>query len=175
MFKKAFTSAIIFLFAIQGFAFQTAGEWQKLVPDDKSFSVLMPAAWEKNDSKKDSEVGPVVSQIWIAKMPNGDYNNVYLVGVTDYPIDLDPKSELDADRDKFLEAIKATLVSSTDITVGKIPGKEFVGKTDTHTFKSVVFLIGRRAYQAAAGELTANMDENRVEKFLGSFELAQTS
>lgn len=171
MFKKVLTFAIISLFAIQGFAFQTPGEWRKLVPDDKSFSVLMPTAWEKQDQKKDTEYGPVLSQIWVSKVPNG----VYLIGMTDYPIDIDSKKELQLDRDNFLTAVKATLVSDTDITVGKIPGKEFVGKSATHTFKSVIFVIGRRAYQAVAGEPTSNVDENRVEKFLGSFELTQKS
>jgi hypothetical protein len=167
MCKRFLTPAIMLLFAFQTFAFQTGEE--RLVPDDKSFSVVMPSHPEKQDQRKDTEVGPILTQIWLSKVPNG----IYLVGITDYPIDVDPKTELDLDQENFLKAVKGTLVSSTNITLGTIPGKEFVGTSATHTFKSVVFLKGRRVFQAVAGEPTSSINEERAEKFLRSFELGK--
>ena len=171
MFKRFLTPAIVFLFAFQCFAFQTSEE--RLVPDDKSFSVVMPSHPEKQDQRKDTEYGPILTTIWLSRIPTGTSAVIYLVGITDYPIDVNPKTELDLDRDNFLKAVNGTLVSSTDLTVGTVPGKEFVGKSATHTFKSVVFLKGRRVFQAVAGELSSNINEDRVEKFLRSFELTK--
>jgi hypothetical protein len=173
MLRKIFAPAIIFLFAFQGFAFQTTEE--KLVPADKSFSIMMPSHPEKQDEKKDTEYGPILTQIWLSRVSTSAGMAIYLAGITDYPIDVDSKTELDLDRDNFLKAVNGTLVSSTDITLGTVPGKEFVGKSATHTFKSVVFLKGRRVFQVVAGEPSSNVNEDRVEKFLRSFELTKNS
>jgi hypothetical protein len=169
MFKRIVIAIVISLFVVQTFANQTAGEWQKLVAPDNSCSVLLPSMPEKQKDTKDTKYGTVLTQIWLSRVTNG----IYVLGITDYPIDVDPKTELDLDRDNFLKEVNAKLVDESPITLSGTTGKEFTGVSDAYTFKSRVYLIGRRVYQIIAGEQTASVDANRVAKFLGSFELAK--
>jgi len=85
--------------------------------------------------------------VWIAKTANG----IYLAGNTDYPVDINPTKELELDRDNFLKQVNAKLVDDTDITLSGKPGKEFSGVSADFTFRSRVFVVGRRAYLIVAG------------------------
>jgi hypothetical protein len=165
-----------------GFAMQGGTDWGTFTAPDKSFSVIMPADLQpvqhtakdvvigkkKNaDGVDQDETGTLVTDIWLAKESTG----LYLAGATMYPMDLDVEHELDLDRDNFLKAVDATLVSESRVSSNGFAGREFTGVSATYTFKSRVFADRRHAYQVAAGEPTKAFDMNRVDRFLQSYQL----
>jgi len=131
----------------------------------------MPVEPRNQTEKKETDSGTIVSNIWIAKPEFG----IYLLGITDYPIDIETKRELELDRDNFLKAVNAKLIDDSDISLNCSPGKEFTGASDTYTFRSRVYVVGRRVYQIVAGEPTSTIDSARVKKFLESFEFVKAT
>ena len=145
--------------------------WQKFTAPDKSCTLTFPIAPNQQDAGKDTESGRVATTLWLAK----DSGTVYLLGITDYPIDVDATQELGLDRDNFLKAVKANLVSDHPTTLHGLTGLEFVGTSTEYTFRSRVFMIRRRVYQTVIGQPTANVDAAIADKFLNSFELADVA
>src|SRR5262249_54902758 len=79
--------------------FQAVTNWVQFSTDDHRCKVLLPVEPKKQTQTKDTESGAIVSNIWISKPDFG----IYLLGITDYPIDVDAKRELELDRDNFLK------------------------------------------------------------------------
>jgi hypothetical protein len=122
----------------------------------------------KQQSVKDSVVGKTVTDIWLAK----DADAIYLLGIADYPVDLNEQRELDLDRDNFLKEVQAKLITESETTLRNHRGREFIGASTTYTFRSRVFMVGpRRVYQIVVGQPTANLDASAIDKFLSSFAL----
>jgi len=167
--RSAATTVIITAVIVLCCGFQAVGDWVQFSTDDHSCKVLLPVEPKKQTKTKDTESGAIVSNIWISKPDFG----LYLLGITDYPIDVDTQRELELDRDNFLKAVNARLIDDSDITLSGHPGKEFTGASDTYTYKSRVYLVGRRVYQIVAAEPSAAIDSTRVKKFLESFELVK--
>ena len=143
-------------------------QWQKFMAPDNTCSALFPVAPTKQQSVKDSVVGKTVTDIWLVK----DGEAVYLLGITDYPVDIEEQRELDLDRDNFLKQVQAKLVTESETTLRNHRGREFIGASTTYTFRSRVFVIGpRRVYQIVVGQPTANLDASAIDKFLSSFAL----
>lgn len=168
MLKNHLLAMFALILAFSSYA-SSQTEWTKFVPPDKSCSILMPNDPTKEPHEKDTDQGKVVTTLWISKYTANGYLTIYMLGITDYPVDLVPKTELDLDRDNFLKAVNAKLLNDSDITLKGIPGKEFTGASDTYTFKSRVFYANRRAYQVVAAEPTDHFDPARIKKFLESF------
>jgi hypothetical protein len=165
------TLVAIILSAVAGVSSLQNSGWTKFVSPDGSFSILMPGVPGHQDMDKDDPAGKITTNIWLLDTPQG----LYLVGTTDYPVDINPQRELDLDRDNFLKAVDAKLVSESDFTLKGYPGKEFTGTSAAYTFKSRVLVVGRRAYQYAAREPSASLNLDRVNGFLLSFDLTQPS
>jgi hypothetical protein len=123
-----------------------------------------------NEPEKQSQIDEkggykIPTDIWMSKASFG----LYMLGITDYPIALDAKTELDLDRDNFLKALNAKLVDESEITVGGVSGRQFTGVSEKYTFKSRMFYINKRTYSVVAAEPTSSIDAGRVKAFLDSF------
>jgi hypothetical protein len=150
-----------------GFAVPQDEHWQKFIAPDNSCSINFPVTPDKQEESKDSPAGRVVTNIWLAR----DNGAVYLLGITDYPVDIDAQRELELDRDNFLKEVNAKLISESETTVSGHRGKEFTGASDSFTFRSRVFVIRRRVYQVAVGEPTNFVNAKATEKFISSLAL----
>jgi hypothetical protein len=168
--RGLFVLALILVTA--GIAAAQSANWFKFVAPDGSFSVSLPITPKAVTQTKDNPVGQIITNIWLANVDSG----LYAVGVTDYPVDVNTQKELDADRDNFLKAVDAKLVSESDFIFASngtgYPSKEFTGvSTDgAYTYKSRIFVVSsRRVYQIVAREETATLNIERVNNFLLSF------
>jgi len=162
-----------------------SGAWLKFEAPDKSFSLQVPTKLEPMPRKtKDTTVskkkdekgveqdvkGQIITDLWLGRLNDG----LYLAGVTDYPVQVGLERELDLDRDNFLKAVDATLVSESKITQNGYAGREFTAtnKQYADTFKSRIFTDGWRSYQIVAREPSSSFDGKRVDAFLQSFQIA---
>lgn len=161
---------IVMLSAVSALA-QTPAGWVKFSPTGSPFTVMLPSKPEENKQTADSPNGPYTTYLFTS---SGPAREIYLVGWVDY----DPRfkfgvqAELEANRDNFVKNLKAKLLSTTPIKLGRHPGIEFKaeleGKAD---IISRVYIVGRRPYQLivvtpAGGDSTANR-----ERFFSSFKL----
>ena len=166
------TAAILFILFAATFAaaFQGAGEWIKFESTPGLFSVLMPAQPTEQKETKESAYGPYTTNLFLSK-GNGE---MYMAGWVDYDpkYNFDAQKELDANRDNFVKAVKGTLGSTTRITFKDNPGIEFDGSTPNFSFKSRVYIVGKRPYMLAAAFPAGGEGSPNINKFFSSFELA---
>ncbi|HZN09015.1 MAG TPA: hypothetical protein VFB65_19640, partial [Pyrinomonadaceae bacterium] len=97
----------------------------------------------------------------------------YVASYSDYApeVKLNPNTALTSNRDKFNKNLKATLVSSREITLDGQPGLEFTSETPAANVKSQLFLVGNRMYQTVTF-VFKDVDETRhVDRFFESFKL----
>jgi hypothetical protein len=177
--KRQGILALFCTLALGAFAFQAGSDWITFVAPDNTFSAILPVkpdapqhSVEKVPIGKKTEDGvekdimaDVVADIWLTKVSYG----LYELGVTDYPVEINISRELELDRDNFLKAIDAKLVSESDISQNGYSGKEFTGVGADYTFKCRVFADHRRAYLVCAAEPTASFTASRVDRFLKAF------
>jgi hypothetical protein len=168
---KRIAAAFLILFgAIYSAGFQGAGEWIKFESTQGLFSMLMPVQPTEQKDTKESPYGPYTTNLYLSK----GSGEMFMAGWVDYDPKyiVDAQKELDANRDNFAIAVKATLGTTTRITFKGNPGIEFDGTTPNYSFKSRVYIVGKRPYMlvvafAAGGEASPN-----INKFFSSFELA---
>lgn len=148
-----------------------AGSWVTLNSEDGNFSVLMPELVKDQSETNSSPNGPYTTHLFRAKTTRG----MFLVGWVDYARDFNfvVQSELQANRDNFVKGLKATLVSTTKITMNGHPGLEFTAETPEAIYKSRVYVIGRRPYQLIAGTLKGQDDSYNVARFFDSFQIVR--
>jgi hypothetical protein len=172
MIRRAAIIVIIFTVAAGICGSQTAN-WIKFSPPDGSCSILMPQTPEAHTTSKDTPVGKVVTNMWFADVSTG----FYLLGYSDYPVDIDVQTELEKSRDNFLKAVGAKLVSESDYTLKGYPGREFTGVAldNEYTYKSRLLVVGRRDYQTVVREETPSFSVERANRFLQSFDLTQNA
>jgi hypothetical protein len=168
---KRTAAMFLILFAVSFAAgFQDAGEWTKFELSPGRFSVLMPAKPTEEKETKDSPYGPYTVSLFQSK-GNGE---VYVAGWVDYDskYNFDTQKELDANRDNFLKNVEGTLGSSTRITFKDNPGIEFEGTAPKFSFKSRVYVVGRRPYMLIVTFAAGGENSPTINKFFSSFELA---
>ena len=151
---------------------QTPAEWVKFSPAGSPFSILMPGQPKEEKKTAESPKGPYTTYLYSSVSPERE---IYLVGWVDY----DPKfkfgvqAELEANRDNFLKAVKATLLSTTPVKLGAHPGIEFkaevAGKAD---IVSRVYIVGRRPYQLITVTPAGRDASANRARFFSSFQLA---
>jgi hypothetical protein len=147
---------------------QGAGTWETFISEPGSFSVLMPGKPEVNESKQDSPNGPYTVHLFTARADR----RIYLVGWVDYDpsFRFDTQKELEANRDKFVSAVKAQLTGTTKpIKLGPHPGIEFTAETEQVLFRSRVYVVGRRPYQLIAVRGKGTPEPPEEAKFFSSF------
>jgi hypothetical protein len=143
-------------------------QWQKFTAPDNSCSLLFPVTPTKQQQSTSAD--KIVTDMWLAQ----ESDDLYMLGITDYPVELNEKLELDLGRDKFLKAVNAKLISESETTLQSYHGREFIGASTDYTFRSRVFLIKRRVYQTVIAQPTANLNAKTADKFLSSFTLADS-
>jgi hypothetical protein len=143
--------------------------WVRLSPDEGRFSVLMPELVKDQSETTPSPKGPYTTHLFLAKTPQG----IFLVGWVDYDpaFNFGVQSELEANRDNFVKGIKGTLLNTTKITMNGYPGLEFTAETSEISYKSRVYIVGRRPYQLISGTYKGQDDSYNVGRFFDSFQL----
>jgi len=150
-------------------AFQGAGEWIKFESTPGLFSVLMPAQPTEEKKTTESPYGPYTTNLFLSK----GKGEMYMAGWVDYDpkYNFDTQKELDANRDNFVKAVKGTLGTTARITFKDNPGIEFDGTTPDYSFKSRVYIVGKRPYMLVAAFSAGSESSPNINKFLSSFEL----
>jgi hypothetical protein len=147
-----------------------ASGWVKFISDNGHFSVLMPETPTEKSETVDSQHGPYTTHLFVVR----DTTSVYLIGWVDYDpsFNFNRQAELEANRDNFVKGINATLVSTRATVINGYSGIEFTAESGDRTFKSRVFLVGRRPYQIVIGSPKGTDDTVNVNKFFNSFKVS---
>jgi len=151
-----------------------ADEWVTFTSAPGRFSVLLPEIPTDKAATTQSEHGPYNTHLFIVRTER----SVFLVGWVDYDpsFNFSIQSELDANRDNFVNGLKSkgidiSVVSTTKITMNGNPGIEFIAETPDTVYKSRVYIIDRRPYQLIAGSSKSRDDSTNVARFFQSFKL----
>ena len=148
--------------------------WVKLVSEDGKFSVMVPGTQAPDEKAETTPAQadhptstPYTTHLWIARSDK----SVFLVGYVDYPAtyNFNRESELEANRNNFVNGVKAKLTSTNPYTYGGLPALEFTCETDDRVFRSKVFYIGRRPFQLIMGTGKGIDDSASFDKFMSSF------
>ena len=147
-----------------------SGGWVRFNSVSGRFSVLMPSIPEDKAETTQSEHGPYTTHLFVVR----DDTNVFLIGWVDYDpgFNFNRQAELEANRDNFVKGISATLTSTRSLTVDGYPTIEFTADTADRTFKSRVFMVGRRPYQIVIGYPKGTDEEAPVGRFFNSFKVS---
>lgn len=148
-----------------------SGSWVKFTSENGRFSVLMPEIPPEKTETQDSANGPYTTHLFVVK----DTTSVYLIGWVDYDpsFNFNRQAELEANRDNFVKGISATLTSSRERVIDGYSTIEFTADTADRTFKSRVFMVGRRPYQIVIGSPKGMDDTASVERFFNSFKVSR--
>lgn len=146
------------------------GGWVRYNSVAGRFTVLMPETPEDKAETTPSDHGPYTTHLFIVK----DTKNVYLIGWVDYDpsFNFNRTAELEANRDNFVKGISATLTSTRTLTIDTFPAIEFTAETADRTFKSRVYMVGRRPYQIVIGYPKGEPDAVATNRFFGSFKVS---
>jgi hypothetical protein len=145
------------------------GGWVRFTSDDGHFSVLMPEIPQDKTETTDSAHGPYTTHLFVVR----DQTSVYLIGWVDYSpsFNFNRQAELEANRDNFVKGINATLVSTRPTVIDGYSALEFTAETTDRTFRSRVYMVGRRPYQIVIGQPKGQDDIASVNRFFNSFKV----
>lgn len=145
------------------------GGWAHFNSETGRFSVLMPVIPEEKVETTQSDHGPYTTHLFIVR----DDKNVYLIGWVDYDpsFNFNRTAELEANRDNFVKGVKATLTSTRSLSLDSYPVIEFTADTADRTFKSRVYMVGRRPYQIVVGYPKGDEDIGLTNRFFNSFKV----
>jgi hypothetical protein len=146
------------------------GGWVRYNSVSGRFSVLMPVTPQEKTETTESDHGPYTTHLFIAKSDP----NVFLIGWVDYDpsFNFNRQAELEANRDNFVKGINATLVSTRSLNLDGYPALEFSAETADRTFKSRVYMVGRRPYQIVIGYPKDDPDAVAINRFFNSFKVS---
>ena len=145
--------------------------WEKFSSTDGRFSVLMPAAPTDTTETVESEHGPYTTHLFVAR---DSTKRVFLVGWVDYQptFNFDRQSEMEANRDNFVNGVRGRLVSSRPVILDGYRALEFTAENDEKIYKSRVYMVGRRPYQIVIGLPKGQDDAAMVNRFFNSFKIS---
>ena len=145
------------------------GGWVRFNSVAGRFSVLMPETPEDKAETTPSDHGPYTTHLFVVR----DTSNVYLIGWVDYDpsFNFNRQAELEANRDNFVKGISATLTSTHPMTIDGYQVIEFTADTADRTFKSRVYMVGRRPYQIVIGYPKGESEAAPIDKFFNSFKV----
>lgn len=149
------------------------GAWTTFTSEAGRFSVLMPGTPTNTEETKPSEHGPFTTHLFILRQPK----NVFLIGWVDYDpsFNFNRQTELEMNRDNFINGIKATLLDSRHLKIDGYPAIEFTAETPQRIFRSRVYMVGRRPYQIVIGSPKGQDDSVAVNRFFNSFKVSLNS
>jgi hypothetical protein len=154
-------------------AVDTSG-WIRFTSDMGRFSVLMPEIpTEQTPTTTPTEHGPYTTHLFITKAQK----SIFLIGWVDYDpnFNFDRQQELEANRDNFVNGVKATLMDSRPLTIDGYQAIEFIAETEERRFKSRVYLVGRRPYQMVVVSAKGEDDSVSVSRFFNSFKVSRVN
>jgi hypothetical protein len=145
-------------------------EWVAFTSDNGRFSVLMPGTPTESEETVQSAHGPYTTHLYILR----NKENVYLIGWVDYDpsFNFNRQVELEMNRDNFVKGVKATLLTSSPGKVNGYNTIDFSAETPERTFKSRVYMVGRRPYQLVIGSPKGVDDSVNVSRFFSSFKVS---
>ena len=145
------------------------GGWVRFNSVAGRFTVLMPETPEDKAETVDSDHGPYTTHLFVVK----DTKNVYLIGWVDYDpsFNFNRQAELEANRDNFVKGINATLTSTHSTVLDGYSALEFAADTADRSFKSRVYMVGRRPYQIVIGYPKDEPDAVATNRFFNSFKV----
>lgn len=146
------------------------GGWVRFSSTAGRFTVLMPEIPQDKTETTPSDHGPYTTHLFVVR----DTKNVYLIGWVDYDpsFNFNRQGEMEANRDNFVKGIKATLTSTRTFNIDGYPALEFTADTDDRTFKSRVYMVGRRPYQIVIGCPKGDEDLVATNRFFDSFKVS---
>lgn len=147
-----------------------AAGWAHFNSAGGRFSVLMPEIPEEKIETTPSDHGPYTTHLFIVR----DEKNVYLIGWVDYDpsFNFNRQAELEANRDNFVKGVNATLTNTRALNLDGFPAIEFTANTNDRTFKSRVYMVGRRPYQIVVGYPKDGEDIELTRRFFNSFKVS---
>ena len=130
----------------------------------------MPSIPEDKAETTQSDHGPYTTHLFVVR----DDTNVFLIGWVDYDpsFNFNRQAELEANRDNFVKGINATLISTRSLVIDGYSAIEFTAETADRTFKSRVFMVGRRPYQIVIGSPKDEPDSGATARFFNSFKVS---
>jgi hypothetical protein len=145
------------------------GGWVRFNSVAGRFSVLMPEIPNDQTETTQSEHGPYTTHLFVVR----DTRNVYLIGWVDYDasFNFNREAELEANRDNFVKGINATLTGTRSLKVDSYTVLEFTAETADRTFRSRVYMVGRRPYQIVIGYPKGEPDAGAEDRFFNSFKV----
>lgn len=148
------------------------GGWVRFTSDEGHFSVLMPELPKDKTETTESPHGPYTTHLFIVRDLTS--TNVYLIGWVDYSpsFNFNRQAELDANRDNFVKGIGAKLLSTRPTVIDGYSALEFTAETADRTFRSRVYMVGRRPYQIVIGTPKGQDDVVSVTRFFNSFKVS---
>jgi hypothetical protein len=148
------------------------GGWVGFTSEPGRFSVLLPEVpVEKPATTTQSEHGPYTTHLFIVR----DATSVYLLAWVDYApeFNFNRQAELEANRDNFIKGINGKLVTTRTTIIDGYSAIEFVAETADRTYKSRVYIVGRRPYQIVIGSPKGQDDSVNVNRFFNSFKVSR--
>jgi len=144
--------------------------WVRYNSVNGHFSVLLPETPEEKTETTPSDHGPYTTHLFVVR----DTKNVYLIGWVDYDpsFNFNRQAELEANRDNFVKGITATLIGSRALVLDGYSALEFTAETADRTFRSRVYMVGRRPYQIVIGSPKDEPDAAATNRFFSSFKVS---
>ncbi len=140
------------------------------------FSVMTPAALEEHTRNVETQIGTIVSRMFV-----GNSGGIgYMVGYSDYPDEViqtsDPEEMLDGSRNGAVNNVNGKLVMETRISLAGHPGREFVAEAkgknqEDLTIKTRLFLVKNRLYMVLTAAKKEKAASSEMNQFLQSFKL----
>ena len=170
--RKLFAACLVLVAAVSVCAQQPAAAapaWEKFTSAEGKFSILMPGKPEPQKQTSQSPIGPYTTYLFIGRSSG----QIYLVGWVDYApsFTFDPQKEMEANRDNFAKGVEAQVKATTPIKLGTYSGIEFTGDSEKASFRSRVYIVGKRPYQLIALWSKGEAEPPDIARFLSSFTL----
>ncbi len=149
--------------------------WPEFQHEGGNFAVKMPAKPLEMKQTIESEIGKIPIYSFIAQEDTLNFMAMY----AEYPMSLDTpavaKASLNNSRDLMMSRRNSELISETDISFGKYPGREIKAKFDGGIMRSRTYIVNQRMYMlmvmAVGGAGSKQLESKTVNDFLVSFKL----
>lgn len=155
--------------AAQAHSSEARDSWVRFNSDLGRFTVMLPENPSEKTETVPSTAGPYTTHLFSIR----SVKTVFLVGWVDYHpnFNFGAQSELNANRDNFVKALNATLITSNNTRIDGYQSLEFTAETNETFYRSRVYIVGRRPYQLIAGTLKGTDDSANVTRFFDSFKI----
>jgi hypothetical protein len=145
-------------------------DWIVFAPKDGGYSVKLPDKPIEVPLLHGTEEGQTVSTLY--ELTREDVK--YLVGYMNQPVSVEA-----ADRDRFLSmaaesgitSAGGTVIGNTAISLDGSPGREVTGKLKGFSYRSRVYLVGKRIYLSIVWLPSNDIDSQNAAKFFESFKI----